>query len=313
MSDKISVIVPVKTATEEFTKHIRSLLAIDYPNFDIIIVDDGMEKYPQLLEQHKQKIKVIKSQCAGPSFARNLAVKESEGEYVAFTDSDCLVGPNWLRELLKGFEAFPQAAACGGAQGLPDDATAFEKKVYTFMKKAGLFSEYVRDSSGRDIIKVRHNASCNVMYKRDIFLKAGGFQQGLWPGEDVELDYRLINKGCVLVYNPKAIVYHYRAKNIRSFCSMMYRYGLVQALLFKKYGFFRKIQVVPLASLSLLALLCALFLMNKLVAAGLSLFLAAALFLYFFDPSVSLLALIGAACWQGGFLIGLMKQSKSKY
>lgn len=308
MSKKISVIVPVKTATEEFSKHIQSLLAIDYPDFDIIIVDDGMDRYPQIFEQHKQKIKVIKSEGKGPSFARNLAARQTEAEYIAFTDSDCLVSPQWLRELFKGFEEFPQAVSCGGAQELPSDSSFFEKKVFSFLKTTSLIAEYVKKNK-KEITEVNHNASCNVMYKREVFLAQGGFLEGLWPAEDVELDYRLRKTGQCLVYNPKAIVYHYRPKNIRAFCSMMYRYGLAQAILVKKYGIFRKIQALPLIILSGIIVSVILFLKNIFLA-GIFLLLLAGLSIVFFSFDLALLILVAAATlfWNWGFLCGLFRK-----
>lgn len=61
------------------------------------------------------------------------------------------------------------------------------------------------------------------MYKRDTFLECGGFLDELWPGEDVELDYRLKKKGYHLICNPGAVVYHYRPKKLAVFLAMMYR------------------------------------------------------------------------------------------
>jgi len=311
VSSKVSVIVPLKSPTKEFGKHIQSLLAIDYPDFDIIVVDDGMKKYPPALEQYKKgKIKIIKSGGRGPSFARNLAAQEADADYIAFTDSDCLVTPSLLRELLRGFNEFPQAVACGGSQGLPPDACWFEKKVFAFLKKMGFVSEYVKGDSPR-IQRVRHNASCNVMYKRDIFIQEKGFLEGLWPGEDVEFDYRLIKKGYALIYNPKALVYHYRPKSVKLFCLMMYRYGRVQAKLLKKHGFFRKIQAMPLVSISLLALLWGVFSMNKPVGFAVSAFLSVLFFVYFFDVIVIFLAVVAAICWHGGFLAGLVGKGQT--
>ncbi len=179
-------------------------------------------------------------------------VKSTDVEFLAFTDSDCIVDKNWLTELLKGFREYPEAVSCGGAQKLPEDATNFEKKVFLFMKKAGFFSEYARQAKDANITEVNHNASCCVMYKREVFLKEGGFLEGLWPGEDVELDYRLREKGYKLLFNPRAVIYHYRSKSLKSFLKMMDRYGRAQGYLVRKYGIFRKIQLVPFLVLGLL-------------------------------------------------------------
>ncbi|MFH1318165.1 MAG: glycosyltransferase family 2 protein, partial [Candidatus Omnitrophota bacterium] len=70
-----------------------------------------------------------------------------------------------------------------------------------------------------------------------------------WPGEDVELDYRLKRKGYKMLFNPRAIVYHYKPKNMADFSRMMYRYGEAQGMLVRKYGLFRKIHFIPAFSI----------------------------------------------------------------
>lgn len=247
MQKKICVIVPVKGFAEKIDKCINSIVSTEYPHLDIIVVDDGMELLAlEKLEQFKNRIRILKSSSCGPAHARNIAAASTDAEFIAFTDSDCVVEQSWINELLRGFEEFPEIAACGGAQRIPADAAPFEKSVFLFMKKCGLVSDYTRTAKSSAITKVNHNPSCSVMYRRDIFLKENGFLEGLWPGEDVELDYRLRRLGYQLVFNPRAIVYHYKPGNLKSFCQMMYRYGFAQGFLVKKYGAFRKIHYLPL-------------------------------------------------------------------
>jgi GT2 family glycosyltransferase len=93
--------------------------------------------------------------------------------------------------------------------------------------------------------QVNHVASCNAMYKRDVIEEVGGFDERLWPGEDVDLDYKVTHKGYKTAYNPKAIIAHHRPKNLKSFFNMMKRYGWAQAYLIRKYGIFRKLHYVP--------------------------------------------------------------------
>lgn len=87
------------------------------------------------------------------------------------------------------------------------------------------------------------------MYRKDAFLEIGGFDETLWPSEDVDLDYRLKKKGYSFMYNPSVIVYHYRPQSLSALSKMMYRYGVTQGILTKRYGFFRKIQFLPIVFL----------------------------------------------------------------
>lgn len=302
MGDKICIVVPVKDDFDVFRKCVLSLLNLDYKNYEIIIVDDS-EKGVIKESSFPQAIRVINSFGKGPSYARNLAAKNTDAEFLAFTDSDCIVDKNWLKELLSGFKQRPDAVACGGIQKLPQDASEFERKIFLFMKKAGFITDYMRRVKKKDIVEVNHNASCNVMYRRNIFLKEGGFLEGLWPGEDVELDYRLKRKGYKIIFNPEAVVYHYRPKDIKSFSQMMFRYGWSQGFLVRKYGVFRKIHILPFITLFIIFLIVSSAIFNFLVWPFVYIIFAGMIsFLYFrFNLKVFLLALTGFLYWHAGF------------
>lgn len=311
---KICVIVPIRNVYPEFKSCLESLSDLNYNNFDIIVVNDNevSEFKIDLDIQDKNKIKILYSSGKGPSYARNLAAKSTDADFLAFTDSDCIVDKNWLIELFRGFEEKPYAVACGGIQKSPTDATSFEKKVFLFMQRVGFITDYIRLSGREDILEVAHNASCCALYKKDIFLKEGGFLEGLWPGEDVELDCRLRKKGYKLVFNPAAIVYHHRPKNLKSFSRMMYKYGEAIGILTKMYGFFRKIQILPLLFIFSIVLFALTFLSNFLIpilmAAGIILFI----FLAYvrFDLYIFFLCCTAFLLWNIGFMGSIIAKNK---
>ena len=107
MEEKISVIIPVKNAEKTIKKCLDSVLNVDYPNFDVIVVDDGStDNTPSILRGFGQGIRIIQARGVGPSAARNEAAKVSDAQYLAFTDSDCIVERSWLRELRFGFSDY---------------------------------------------------------------------------------------------------------------------------------------------------------------------------------------------------------------
>ncbi|MEW6074795.1 MAG: glycosyltransferase [Candidatus Omnitrophota bacterium] len=308
----ISIIVASRNNAGTIVKCMRSLLSVDYATYEILIVNDGStDTTNELLLQFGQRVKIIENERSlGPAQARNIAAQHAKGQYVAFTDADCIVDTYWLKELLRGFGVFPEVVSCGGAQLLPEDATIFEKKVFVLMKKAGFITEYIKSHGADSITEVRHNASCNVMYRRDDFLKIGGFLTGLWPGEDVELDYRLRKAGKKIVYNPKAVVLHYRPRDASAFLKMMLRYGWAQGVLVRKYGFFRKIHFLPILSGFLFGVFIILILNFSftwpLFLAVFFAFLAYARF----DFELVLLSVLGFTCWHFGFLKSLFLNGK---
>lgn len=316
MNEKVSVIIPACGDSERIMNCIESVLGLDYPDYELILVDDGLsQRIISRLSVFEGRLKLLKSGGKGPSYARNMAVKEAKASLIAFTDSDCIVEKNWLTELSRGLSSDTQAVSCGGAQGVPDDASSFEKSVYTALKISGFLSDYLHTSSS--IRRVSHNPSCNVIYKKDILEEEGGFAAGLWPGEDVELDHRLRRKGYRLLFNPAALVYHYRPHSLGKFISMMLRYGKVQAWLVKRYGFFRRVHFVPAA---LLFFAAALFLApGAAFVLWPGVFIASAVVLLRSCPEtrrisgcfkVLILVFVLFLSWNCGFFSGLLGRSK---
>jgi glycosyltransferase involved in cell wall biosynthesis len=256
---KISIIVPAKNAVLTLAKCIGSLKALDYQDFEIIIVDDGSTDTTRDIIKGFSGVTLITTGGVGPSKARNLGIEKATGEYIAFTDADCVVEKNWLSELLNGFTLTPipyslsSVVAVGGDQKSPDDDSAFGKTVHGFLKAIGFVADYVKSGGGMPV-ETKHNPSCNVMYKTEVLKQSGGFLENLWPGEDLELDYRLKKKGCTFLYNPGAVVYHYRTSDMKGFKRMMFSYGRVQALLARMYGPFRFIHFVPVFVLTAIVL-----------------------------------------------------------
>lgn len=301
MDETVCVIIPAQGAAPYLAQCVASVFSQQRTPDELILVDDGIDpKVLEPLRQYQEGLRVLKSDGAGPSAARNLAAQSTSAQFIAFTDSDCSVDKRWLAELLDGFRQYPEAAGGGGSQEVPPDASIFERRVFSFMRKTGMLTEYVRRGRPDELALVGHNASCNAIYKRGVFLQEGSFLNELWPGEDVELDYRLRKKGYQLFYNPRSVVYHHKPRSWRAFAAMMYRYGRAQGILVRRHGFFRRIQLVcPVALLYLVFCVLSPVFALSLVALGV---LAAAIYLRSVR-SLGLL-LVTLVCWNFGFIAG---------
>lgn len=94
MPPLVSVVIPVYNAVETIIPCVKSVLNQTYENLEIIVVDDGStDATRMILEEYKKefcinKLRIIYQDNSGPSAARNLGVKLSKGEYIAFLDSD---------------------------------------------------------------------------------------------------------------------------------------------------------------------------------------------------------------------------------
>lgn len=308
MKPFISIIIPVKNGGKTIKKCLDSLKNLNYANYELIVIDDNssdatpeiLRQYPPLAGGRGWKIKTQGLTSTGPSACRNLAIKQAKGEYLAFTDADCLVHPEWLNELLKGFEE-EDVVGVGGDQQSPQDETDFGKLVQDFLKTVGFVADYVKKEKKK--IETKHNPTCNVMYKKEIFDKVGGFLEGLWPGEDVELDYRIKKPGYKLIYNPEAIVYHYRPDNLSAFCQMMKNYGQAQGFLVRRYGLFRLIHCELIFLLSLVGI----FIINLNIGLFCSLLCLIMLFIKLKSIKFMRLFVVTIIYWNLGFVKGLCK------
>lgn len=113
----ISVIVPAYNAQATIEKTISDVLNQTYQNYELIIVDDGSsDKTPDICEEMKSKdsrIHVIHQPNGGPSNARNNGVKEAQGSYISFIDSDDRIDPNLLEYLIRAIKETKADIACG--------------------------------------------------------------------------------------------------------------------------------------------------------------------------------------------------------
>jgi len=306
-----SVIVVAKNASATIEKCLRSISAGSVPagDYEVLVIDDrSTDDTVARVRENFPQVRVYPNQKRGPSAARNYGVQLARSAYIAFTDSDCIVEKKWLEKLLSAIRRGPYAGA-GGVQDAPADESAFGRKVDALYKKTGFLTEYLKKGTPESLIKVLHNPSCCVMYRRDVFIREGGFLEDLYPGEDVEFDYLLTRRGYTLVFTPEAKVRHYRGDHLRGFLRKMNVYGSTQGRLVRTYGFFRKIHWLPLLNAGVLAGLALAGKMNLAAAAWVLAFgLTAGILFFSFDFYLLFLALSGWLCWQAGFLAGLMKK-----
>lgn len=302
----ISIIIPAKNAKDTIKKCLDSVSNLNYADYETIVVNDGSTDETEAILKSYPHIKVIGTQSQGPSRARNLGIEKAIGDMAAFTDADCMVHPEWLNELLKCFTD-PKIAGVGGVQKNPGDDSPFGQRVQDFFNLIGFIPGYTRLE--KNIKQVNHTPSCNAMYRRSVLVELGGFLPGLWPGEDVELDYRIKKKGYKLVFNPKAIVFHYRVKSSRDFNTMMFKYGKAQGWLVRKYGLFRLMHLIPIFTLIIL------FLLFYNAFLGITLILSGALFIFIksslqsYPPFLmSRFLFTTIFVWNAGFMQGVLKK-----
>ncbi len=218
---KISLIVPTLNRREPLRRLLESVDGLSglVPD-EVIIVDGGStDGSVEFLEAwaskaHAYSSRIVRQQRGvGPGHARNLGIKASSGEILAFTDDDCVVQPLWLANLVSGFDGDHAVVGVGGrVRALRDDIFS---QYYVFHKILEPPSSLL------------YLVSANCCYGRDAVLAAGGFDEGLLRpgGEDVGLSLKLLHGGGRLRISEGAIVYHEFRSGLVDFCRTFFNYG----------------------------------------------------------------------------------------
>ncbi len=318
----VSVVVTVLNAEATIARCLDSLLSVDYPQdrCEIIIVDAlSADRTRQIVREYSTRAggrpSVRLLERAGTIGAgRNEGIRNALGDFVAVTDADVAVDPQWLRELLNGFGLGGRVGAVGGPNNsatddvvsrtigcLPVHGPSLEEVPLLGRNRYG--ESFVSDSDWYT------NVTRNSMFRRDALAQVGGFAEELISTEDPELNHRLHLAGWKTAYNPRAVVHHFHPASLRAFHRQMkhYAYGHAHTTVRKPYMRKPKQFLPSLALAAVVALVAAaafwpaaLWLLLAALAAGLGL---VALYgvrcaLARRDPRLALTAPIYLLAWQ---------------
>lgn len=221
-SRMISVIIPVVKINDYILESIPKILDQDYKNIEILIFSDNDENK----EYHFDKTKIVASGKCGPAQKRDLAIKYAKGEILAFLDDDAYPRHDWLINALKNFDD-KKVAAIGGPAVTPNHDDLWQKLSGT------VFESYFGGGTARNrylplgnIKKIQDWPTVNLLIRKDVFIKIGGFDNTFWPGEDTKLCLDIINLGYEILYDPTVLVYHHRRSDLRRHFKQIGSYGL---------------------------------------------------------------------------------------
>jgi len=230
----ISVVVCAYNAEATLPGCLASLAQLNYPKFEVIVVDDGSTDATGLLaDAHAARFarfRVLHQPNLGLSAARNAGLHASAGtgsDLVAYTDADCEVDPHWLHYLALAM-ADNRFAAVGGPNLPPpeDNLTAACVAVSPGAPAHVLLSDDVAE----------HIPGCNMAFRKERLCEIGGFDP-LYrvAGDDVDVCWRLQERGQRIGFAAAMCVWHHRRNTIRAYCKQQRGYGRAEALLIPKH------------------------------------------------------------------------------
>lgn len=215
MNPKHSIIIPAYNTGEAICKCIDSVIAQTYPDWELIVVDDGsMDSTPAIIDEYAQKderIHVIHIPNAGVSNARNVGLDNAKGEYVMFVDSDDWIEPDYLLQIENHIDDDADMYIVGITQDHEDEKGHI---YYSEIKGAPVYRHITSDNISGEIgyllQTINMESSCLKSYSRSFLTKHNiRFLKGMIIFEDFYFVLQcLLHKSSISLI--PFIGYHYR-------------------------------------------------------------------------------------------------------
>jgi glycosyltransferase involved in cell wall biosynthesis len=244
--DRKLPLVTVAVCTRDNTAYLSSCLAsldrLDYPNLDILIIDNAptSDATQRLVTAGYQNMRYFCEPRPGLNWARNRAIIEARGEIIAYTDDDVVVDRAWITALAKVFSEDPEVMAVTGLVvpfELETEAQELFEKYGGFGR--GFERKWVRMDAASNIkLATLHGGTgkfgtgANMAYRRTLFNEIGYFDPALDVGTvtngggDLDMFFRVLKEGHMLVYEPGAIVRHCHRRNYAHLHAQLTNWGI---------------------------------------------------------------------------------------
>jgi glycosyltransferase involved in cell wall biosynthesis len=203
----VSVIIPHLNQPEGLRRCLRSLAEQNYDleRVEIIVVDNGSTELPIQICREFPRVRLAHEPIPGPGPARNLGVRQSGADILAFVDADCFLDRNWLAAIEDAFSD-PAVHVLGGdvriSRDDPERVTPLEayESVFAYRQK-----EYIERQG--------FSGAGNLAVRRSAYATVGPFS-GIDLAEDRHWGQRATASGLVLRYVPAMIVFHPARKSL---------------------------------------------------------------------------------------------------
>ena len=218
----ITVAVCTRDRPDDITRCLAALAALDYPAYEVLVVDNApSDDATRTAVAAFPGVRYACEPRPGLDWARNRAVAEARGEIIAFADDDVQPDADWLRVMADVFAESPTIAAVTGLVVPASLATEAERlfEAYGGFGRGWVRAWYERDPLDPPGTIFHHGAGrfgtgANMAFRRWVFERIGLFDPALDVGTasdgggDLEMYFRVLQEGLVLVYEPRAVIRH---------------------------------------------------------------------------------------------------------
>lgn len=228
----VSFIIPVYNRPDEVKELLDSFLMLEgEKDFEIVIVEDGSQiSSKEVVSQFDRTLHVsyFNKPNSGPGDSRNYGMRRAKGNYFIILDSDCILPPQYLTEVLKSLNE--NFVHCFGGPDAAHASFSNVQKAINYAMTSVLSTGGIR--GGTSAVDKFQPRSFNMGISKEAFEKVGGYGK-IHPGEDPDLTIRIWNKGYETKLIPKAFVYHKRRIDWHKFFIQVNKFGLVRPILNK--------------------------------------------------------------------------------
>ena len=223
---RFSVVIPTYSRPESLRACLESMAEQSYPKrqFEVVVVDDGSPNSVEpIISPFRERLNLTlaRQENGGPSSARNVGASLARGQFLAFTDDDCMPARNWLHEFESHFNCQSDCMLGGRTVNrLVDDVYAVSSQILVDM----LYEFY---NAAAESGVARFFTANNLAVPADDFARLGGFNDTFrWAAaEDRELCDRWVHSGRRMIFASEAVVQHAHHLSLPGFCRQHFSYG----------------------------------------------------------------------------------------
>jgi glycosyltransferase involved in cell wall biosynthesis len=226
---RVSIVIAVGPYNDNLVESIEACLHLDYPDYEVLVFPDEPFDWPD------PRVRVVPTGKFGPSHKRDMAMQEATGEILAFLDDDAYPVADWLTDAVRNFSR-PEVAAVGGPAVTPGSDNLRQQAsgdIYASLLVGGSYN--YRYIQGR-YREVDDYPTCNLLVRKDVFEKVGGFDTKYWPGEDTFFCLKIVRDlKMKIVYEPDAIVFHHRREVFAAHLRQIRSYAIHRGYFVKRF------------------------------------------------------------------------------
>jgi glycosyltransferase involved in cell wall biosynthesis len=234
----VSVVICTRNREDKVGAAITSVLANSYPTFDLTIVDqstsDTTRQIAESISDRDDRLRYLHREEAGLSRAYNTGISNTTGEILAFTDDDCVAGPNWIESIVRALRSEPDGELLYG------NVVALGEAHPDVTKTPSLAFEEPERLSRGDGFKVA-GMGANFAARRSLFERVGPFDNVLGGGgplrssQDFDLGYRAYRRNCVTLLRPDVVMHHDGHRDEADWPSLLVAYGTGDGAFYTKH------------------------------------------------------------------------------